>query len=186
LTLFPHIPPTITKLEQRFPIRLGSKKIYLSTSGVGRVTGVKINGKTWTQFDGVSVRLPADGLPEEAVIQIALRGAQNGPAPAVTTRNARIDVHHPLTKKVHRFHANLVKAGLSNCYEAAHAQLILEMAGALAERRETLMSGKLEKLSDATQNASDEAYEDAIRWLVEGLEGYIRTCEDPRVSSAWE
>jgi hypothetical protein len=76
LTLIPHIPPTITELDQLDPIRFGTKKLYLSTLGSGPVTGVRVNGKAWQEFDGASVRLPYDRTPEEARVLILLGGAK--------------------------------------------------------------------------------------------------------------
>lgn len=75
LTLLPHIPTGITRLEQRFPIRFGAKRLYLSTSGNGPVTSVNVNGKSWKQFDGQSVFLAYDETPEVAMVSIGLGGA---------------------------------------------------------------------------------------------------------------
>jgi len=76
LTLLPHVPPGITRLEQHFPIRFGSKRLYLATSGAGPVTGVTLNGKPWTAFNAASVRLPYDQTPDEAIIAIGLGDAK--------------------------------------------------------------------------------------------------------------
>lgn len=76
LVLMPHIPPTITRLEQRFPIRFGAKRLYLSTEGLGPVSAVRVNGEAWESFDGQSITLPYDKMPETARIQIALGGAE--------------------------------------------------------------------------------------------------------------
>ena len=78
LTLVPHIPAGITRLEQHFPIRFGRKRLYLATAGSGPVTGVTVNSKPWKSFDAKSVLLPYDKTPDQAVIQIALGGAKPG------------------------------------------------------------------------------------------------------------
>jgi hypothetical protein len=75
LVLFPHVPPGITRLEQRFPIRFGRKRLYLATTGSGPVTSVLVNGQPWQSFDARSITLPYDKTPPEAVIRIALGGA---------------------------------------------------------------------------------------------------------------
>ncbi|HOW69354.1 MAG TPA: hypothetical protein PKY77_02035 [Phycisphaerae bacterium] len=85
LTLLPHIPPGITELEQRFPIRFGKKWLFLSTRGRGPVTAVRINGQEWKDFDARAVRLPYAHTPDTAHVQIALGGAELAPA-AETTR----------------------------------------------------------------------------------------------------
>ncbi|HQN01756.1 MAG TPA: hypothetical protein PLL36_11800 [Candidatus Hydrogenedentes bacterium] len=84
LTLVPHIPTGITRLEQRFPIRFGTKRLYLSTAGTGPVTAVWINNVPWNDFDAGSITLPYERLPESARIQIALGGAALQEQPAMT------------------------------------------------------------------------------------------------------
>ena len=79
LTILPHIPPSIARLEQHFPIRFGAKKLYLATTGLGAITRVLVNGKAWDLHDGESVSLPYEKTPDEAVIQIALGGARPAP-----------------------------------------------------------------------------------------------------------
>jgi hypothetical protein len=84
LTLLPHIPPGITRLTQRFPIRFGSKQLFLATVGTGSITAVAVNGQPWKQFDSASVRLLYDQVPERASIEIGRGGARlrgNEPPP---------------------------------------------------------------------------------------------------------
>ena len=88
LTLIPHIPPGITRLEQHFPIRFGTKRLYLATAGRGTVTSVSVNGKAWKRFDAKSVSLPYDATPDAAVVQIALGGATPRPFAPSTARPA--------------------------------------------------------------------------------------------------
>ena len=76
LTLLPHIPPGITRLEQRFPIRFGTKQLYLATVGAGPIAAVTLGGKPWMRFDRTSVFLPYEQVPERAVIEIALGDAK--------------------------------------------------------------------------------------------------------------
>lgn len=88
LTLRPHIPPGLTRLEQRFPVRFGAKRLYLATVGAGPVTTVTLNGKPWTRFDRRSVFLPYAQVPPRAAIEIALGDAEplgfQAPAPGHT------------------------------------------------------------------------------------------------------
>lgn len=77
LTLIPHVPPGITRLEQHFPVRFGRKRLFLATSGVGPISAVSVNGQAWAHHDARSITLPYDRVPEEAVIQVRL-----GTAPA--------------------------------------------------------------------------------------------------------
>jgi len=79
LTLVPHIPPGITRLEQRFGVRFGAKRLFLATAGTGPITSVTVNGKAWTAFDGESVSLPFDQTPRRAAISIAMGNAKPMP-----------------------------------------------------------------------------------------------------------
>jgi len=79
LVVLPHVPPRITELQQRFPIRFGEKRLYLSTVGSGPITGVEINGEPWRDFDRESITLPYDKTPREASVQILLGGAAARP-----------------------------------------------------------------------------------------------------------
>lgn len=97
LTLIPHLPPGISRLEQRFPVRFGTKRLYLSTEGTGPLTAVWINGKPWKSFDSTSVFLPYEQIPVEAHVTLCLGGAAprshcrppSEPAPAVPTPEDR-------------------------------------------------------------------------------------------------
>jgi len=85
VTLVPHIPPGITALEQRFPVRFGAKRLFLAAAGSGPVTGVRIDAREWRDFDAESVRLPYAQVPDGARVQILLGGAAPralGPVPA--------------------------------------------------------------------------------------------------------
>jgi hypothetical protein len=80
LTILPHIPPGITELDQRFPIRYGQKRLFLSTVGTGDITTVLVNGQPWKSFDAKSVFLPYDQTLRNTRIQIALGGAALTPS----------------------------------------------------------------------------------------------------------
>ena len=85
LTILPHVPPGIVELTQRFAIRFGSKRLFLSTVGRGPVAAVTVNGKPWKRFDPKSIFLAYDETPETAQIQIVLgdaKAARPGPTPA--------------------------------------------------------------------------------------------------------
>ena len=76
LTIIPHIPAKITRLEQHFPIRFGTKRIYLATTGQGPITAVIVNGEPWKDFTTQQVLLPYDQVLGEAVVQIVMGDAK--------------------------------------------------------------------------------------------------------------
>ena len=99
LTLLPHIPPGITRLEQHFPIRFGRKRLFLATAGTGPITAVVVNGKPWKQFDAKSVFLPYDATPDEAVVQIVLGDGTPRPF-GPRTASAALPPSRPIDTKV--------------------------------------------------------------------------------------
>jgi hypothetical protein len=72
LTLYPHVPPAVTELRQKDPIRFGAKRLYLSTRGAGAVSAVRINGSLWDLHDAESATLPYADLPDQAAVEICL------------------------------------------------------------------------------------------------------------------
>ncbi len=79
LTLEPHLPDGIVRLEQKFPIRFGHKRLYLALSGHGPITAVLMNDKPWKSFDAHSVFLPYESTPEVAAVQILAGDAKPHP-----------------------------------------------------------------------------------------------------------
>ena len=139
LTILPHIPPSITRLEQDFPIRFGTKQLYLATAGQGAVTGVTVNGQPWKLFDARSVSLPYDQTPDEAVIQIVLGGARGGAvcacASVIRCRSRRR--RRPTIGRNHRCWHPLqhYRSGLSRCAPSTNG--LSRPAWAMATRRRT-------------------------------------------------
>lgn len=206
LTLVPHIPHTITRLEQRFPVRFGAKQLHLATTGTGTISAVTLNGKPWTAFDARSIQLPYGLIPDQATIEIALgnaklRGFQPS-APAQTLSPALPQTTNglptnlaallPSAHRLSRFHQLLVDRGLANTYEAAHARLALDCFATAQSRRALLDQGKLGRLPNPeSQSAADQSYIDTTRKLIDGLTRVLdsyETSQDPhhaRLSPLW-
>ncbi len=209
LTLALHIPPGLSRVEQRFPIRFGAKRLYLATTGTGPVTAVRVNGKRWKAFDAQSVQLAYDGLPDIAAVEISLgessaSGFRASPAKTSTPAPPALDsvwdalasqegssptkgVARPELKalfakleRLRAFSERLDAAGLSATYEAAHARLALDCANQMHDRLQLLASGNLRPLTNAaSQAAANQLYFDTTRKLTEGL---YRVLEDFRNS----
>ena len=184
LVLVPHIPPGITELEQLDPVRFGAKKIYLSVSGRGPVTDVRINGRKWKRFDAQSIVLPYGSTPDGARVSIRLGDA--GAARSLTSRllPAPVAVEKATETwrasetglaRVVESHRRLVAARLGEGYEAAHAKLVLDCARVAAERRELSKAGKLHVLPEATQAAAEKLYGDTVAKLCTGLEATLKS-----------
>jgi hypothetical protein len=185
LTLLPHVPAGITRLEQRFPVRFGTKRLYLATSGSGPVTGAYVNGRKWSRFDERSIHLTYDETPETARIVVLLGGA-TGPkdfrvkdSNALPPEDAATDMD-ARERHVRTFWKRLKRARLAHSYEAAHARLVVESMVVARERRRLLDAGQLPRLEDPTsQEAADKSYADTVdrvyQGLVKTLEGYERS-----------
>jgi hypothetical protein len=189
LTLVPHIPPSVTQLEQLDPVRFGKKKVFLSTCGSGAVTGVSVNGRPWKRFDRTSVFLAYDKTPETARVEIFLGGAKPSPrklaGPPVARESAALTgktSDRPVNsekriERVRQFHQRLVAAGLGDTYEAAHAQLVLDCAEVAATRRELLRSDKIRRLPEPSQSAADKSYDETVTKLCDGLASVLKPYE---------
>ncbi len=188
LTLIPHIPPNITELEQRFPIRFGKKRLYLSTAGSGPITAVWVNEKPWSTFDSKSITLAEANTPNIAYIRIALGGAKLTTRPATQPAETQPESQPatspaPSTRQIERFLKLARARGLGEGYEVAHAELIVACIAALHERQNLLARGKLPALAEPARSAADKSYADTITRLMEGLDKTIksyRQSDDPR------
>ena len=194
LTLHPHIPAGVTELHQKFPIRFGPKRLFLSTAGTGPVTIVRLNGRPWPRYDAESITLPYADLPDEAVVEIFLGEARpakatveskplrvvserttspadvalsSAPGPVLTPELAAIEA------KTAAFLGGLSEAGLGETYEAADARLVLGAVGACRERRALLARGVVAKLPAVSQAAADQSYVDAALRLGRGLDALM-------------
>jgi hypothetical protein len=173
LTILPHIPPGITELDQRFPVRFGPHRLYLSTRGQGAITAVLINGTPWKEFDAQSVTLRPGRIPAEARIQILLGGA----APAAVAEELRAAPALPSDPRAIRlaaFQKRLTDAGFGAGYEAAHIELILDMMRATDARARLHRSGALKPLVEASEKAANQLYPDTTARLIQGLDLAIR------------
>ena len=181
LTLVPHVPPTITRLEQRFPVRFGSKHLYVATVGAGPISRVTVNGKTWDSFDGTSVTLHYDQLPQTATIEIALGDAQprGFHAPPLDSLPQAVPSHETTSltpsllqtaERLTRFHRLLSESELGETYEAAHARLAVDFVGTAHDRLTMLRDKKLEPLTNPeSQAAANQSYVDTASKLADGL-----------------
>jgi len=179
VTLVPHVPTGITRLDQRFPIRFGTKKLYISTLGTGLISAVWVNGEVWSRFDSSSVFLPYAETPDVAHVQIALGDAvfdQPGP---YTGNDGRVPEapDDPALARVHSFYAGLAESGLGESYEAEHAKLVLEYAVVVKRRREMLAKGEIKPLPEPSQSAADKSYVDTVTKLREGLQAVVQSYE---------
>lgn len=75
LTLYPHVPSSVTEYSQKEPIRFGEKQITISVRNGGSVVkSVKVNGKDWPVAAIDRVVLPYDRLPGKAHVEIVTTG----------------------------------------------------------------------------------------------------------------
>jgi len=189
LTLVPHVPPSITELEQLDPVRFGRKNIFLSVAGDGAITAVQVNGRNWKSFDSASVYLPYARMPELACVKVFRGGAKpsvrksSRPSLAPTREDAqwrepasaaRFDKS---VERIREFHHRLATARLGETYEAAHAKLILDCAQVVAVRLKLLDAGKIHRLPEPSQIAADKSYVETVTKLCNGFESVLQSYE---------
>lgn len=195
LTLVPHVPSQISELRQLFPIRFGSKQLYVRSTGHGPVTGVLMNGNAWSGFDSRKVSLPFSDVPDRAEIWVLLGGAsasQSEPLESASLRTASLAPASALPDLERRYHRiekllqALKQSGFGDGYEAAHAQLALETIRAAGNRQAMLASGILTRLPEPTGTAADKLYLQTAERICDGfdtlLENYGKS-GDPRKKS---
>lgn len=186
LTLVPHVPPSVTELEQLDPVRFGPKQIYLRTVGNGDITAVNVNDRKWKSFSATSVFLPYAKTPDTARVEIMLghptstarkfKPASETVSSLTKTSGLGLDLPKRL-ERIQQFHRQLVAAHIGESYEAAHARLILDCADTLTARRQMLQTGKIKRLPDGSQTAADKSYEDTVNKLCDGLESVLKSYE---------
>ena len=79
-----------------------------------------------------------------------------------------------------KLHERLAAAGLSDCYESAHARLALWCVDTCNRRFEMLGEGKLQQLPEPSQYAADKSYLSTAAKLCEGL---VKTVQSYKGSS---
>lgn len=184
LILIPHIPSTITKLQQNFPIRFGQKRIYLRTHGTGRITSVRMNGRRWSKHNHGQIRLPYDRLGDVTYIEIIFGNDKVNldpcPMPQIRhdsdpTRTAAAPLIIRETKIMDFCH-RMDEGGYRNSYERCHAALVRDAIDVVYERQTKIDNGQIKKLpSEASQKAADQSYINAANRLYDGLENLLHS-----------
>ncbi len=204
LTIVPHVPPGMTELEQHFPIRFGTKRIYIATRGQGGVKSVFINGKAWKQHDQASVALPYDSLPERAELVIALSNSpvlsQDDLERMLSPRvqSAAKDEEFSRTPsqtdsdlallvvrydRMEKFLKRLEQANLGDGYPAAHVRLARAAIRVTLERHSRGQSASVTVLSEPARVAANRLYVQTATRLADGLDAVLHAYEkssDPR------
>ncbi len=189
LRLAPHVPKGIAHLEQRFPIRFGTNRLFIAISGTGAISKVRVNGKAWKQFDSTSVFLPYGKLPRDTNVEIvcgkaSFRGLKpNHKSLEISPVPAGND---PIWKRVQAFHRAMTAKRLGETYPAQHARLALECLHIANARAGLFASGKLEKLPSAqSQAAADQLYADTAKKLAEGLAKAMAKASNSVAGKVW-
>ena len=168
LTLVPHIPPSITALEQHDPVRFGKKRLYLSTVGSGPVTDVLVNGTPMRRFDAKTVFLSYGATPDNAYVVISLGGAKalaqdawpgwkTEQPVADTAADSRLKDLDTLAARLRTFGDLLEHAGLGRTYPAAHTRLTLRCIDTARTRFQLLAKGSITPLPGPSEKAADDS-----------------------------
>ena len=179
LTLYPHIPPTITSLEQKFPIRFGHKKIFLRTIGQGEIVSVLVNVDSVKTFAKTWLKLYDKDLPSRACVAIHLGGSRNDKVRHTDVRQEIVRLLYPLAdnvvayadslEQIETFYQNLNAHNLSDCYAAKHAAVVIHAANAATKRQQELGYGRFSRLPEPARSAADQVYSETVPKLFRGL-----------------
>ncbi len=175
--LRPHIPTGISQLDQRFPIRFGAKRLFLSATGNGPVSAVIVNGKPCKTFDAKSVFLPYMETPDSANVQIVMGDAKPRVVPDAPPAATPSPAMPAALEPFRAFRARLSDAGLGESYEARHAKLIVDYVVAIEARKKMLADGTLAPLPEVSQTAADKSYQETMDKLADGLRGVLKGYE---------
>ncbi|MGI8906005.1 MAG: hypothetical protein ACR2IE_05885 [Candidatus Sumerlaeaceae bacterium] len=180
VTVLPHVPPGITELEQRLPVRLGAKRIYLHTVGSGTITAVEVNGTPWRDFTSASIDLRYDALPENARVLVRMGGSMQAPMPSPAQNRFSPGSGDSMTspslaeqrRKLAGRIEELERAGAGSGYKSAHARLAVAAIDAYTSRTLLLHANALPALPEHTHSAALQSYLDTAAKLSDGLEKY--------------
>ena len=214
LTIYPHIPDGITKMEQNFPVYFGEKKIYIRTSGSGPVHSVVVDGKNFTDFDAKSIRLKPDPTPGVLIVSIGLGDEKASadskiavPKPQKISNDPDGEValllpgYQPksgilptrvMLQKLENFATQLSHKGFQESYELAHVWLVLESARVIRQRAALKLGGNLIPLPEASQIAADQLYLDTLTKLYAGLKAQLEKdlasegMQDRKIAELWK
>ncbi len=188
LRLIPHIPPGITALEQKFPIRFGKSRLFISTAGSGPVKAVQIDVRAYDNFDAESVMLPYGAVQETSFIHIELGdagspagpgGAEIGsPWPAISVDDPELGKLADRLARLRAFHDRLAREQIPADYEAAHARLAADCIATIQQRRKLKAAAKITPLPEKSQAAADKSYLDTATRLLDGLEKTLASYEE--------
>ena len=213
MRIYPHIPPGITQLQQKFPVYFGGKRIFIMTSGSGPLTSVLVNGRKIKDFDSKSVFLKMNSEAEVVFVSLGLGGQAARKDFAVTEKKFQVpddeefwDIDRlldeketsadevkagPDLRKIWRFYTVLDREKLTETYEYKHAELILESIRSIYERRKLKENGKLVTLPPESQIAADELYISTVKNLYLGLATHLEKCrtsssgQEQRIAGIW-
>ena len=193
LTLVPHVPPSITELEQTDPVRFGSKCIFLSTIGSGPISAVRVNGRKWKQFDQQKIFLPYKKTPDLARVEVLLGDTQPGgraSSRALASSSASADQGaaeraptpelRARAAKARAFERRLIADGMGSSYLAAHARLAADCAATASRRLQLIEQGKIKPLPAASEAAAQKVYTQTAVKLCDGLEAAVQPYEQSR------
>jgi len=195
LTLYPHIPRTITEYTQNEPVRFGQKRLTISLRNGGpRIASVRVNGRAVAADAPDHVVLRYDELPMQAQVEIVTAGAwpharedENavffGPDPDVPADLPTLpDVLAAQQRVLQAMHDKL--AGRKDA-EYARAVLSEALAAYSAYRKRAALNaaGSYPEMDPGKQSGVMAWYQDAANNLYTGFETMMEryaASEDPR------
>ncbi len=207
VTVYPHIPPDIDQLEQKFPIYFGGKKIYICTKGTGPITSVWVNGKEFKEFGPDSLYLKLDSKAGNVFVSLGLGSQIARKDFTVVPYKVEIPADEDFWKPYKLYSGSAEIKEVKNCkkinfrqieqlskgielkgytetYEYKVCQLILESLQSAFERTKLKSANQLVDLPEVSQNAADALYLSTLNNLYTGLTAHLnkmKIATDPKI-----
>jgi hypothetical protein len=161
LILVPHVPEKVKALVQRDPIRFGHKKLFISTTGSGHVSSVKMNGEVWPYHTQNEITLPYDRTPDVAKIEIT-HGYFALPITAkAAAKDEDVSLPAQWAAKVEKLKTYEERPD----YLGAHARLTHRAIDVVAKKKPIVQT-----LPEASRAAAEKLYIDTANNLYAGFE----------------
>ena len=170
LRVRPHLPAAITRYVQKFPVRFGRTRIYLTVTGSG--------AGDWTELhptgrdEVLAVEILRDGAKPRGAWQpknATVAGFSEAILEAPAQPDRQADFRRLLT-----FDRALAKAGLRDSYEAAEARAALELLAAGHARLKNPPSlPDLGAIPSCKPEAVNALYADTASWIMGGLVDHL-------------
>lgn len=183
LTLTPSVPDSVYSLESFAPLRFGEKSVEVSIKRAAEAS-VTVNGAKWENFDGATITLPFDEIPDNCKVEITLKTAGPLPEPAVTVQSDVLTGAKPVGGDDHFTQRERILTDIMASvkslpeFEEGFIRSALNAIDAYRTRVARDEDGKYNAFTPEKRRAIIELYETTAQNLLVGLDKHLRSLKD--------